>query len=99
MFFIGVVGNVFVCVVILRKRNLKIVGNCLIFNFVIVDLGVLFINYLIYISKEFFILWLFGEFVCEIVFFFIVIFYGVGVGCIIVIVFYCYRMLVYCMKL
>ena len=95
---IGTVGNVLVCVVTSRKRNLKIVGNRLILNLAIADLGVLLINYPIHISKEFSISWPFGEFVCETVFPFTVIFYGVGVGCITAIALHRYRMLVHCMK-
>lgn len=95
---IGTVGNVLVCVVTSRKRNLKIVGNRLILNLAIADLGVLLINYPIHISKEFSISWPFGEFVCETVFPFAVIFYGVGVGCITAIALHRYRMLVHCMK-
>lgn len=95
---VGTVGNVLVCVVTSRKRNLKIVGNRLILNLAIADLGVLLINYPIHISKEFSISWPFGEFVCETVFPFAVIFYGVGVGCITAIALHRYRMLVHCMK-
>ena len=98
VFLIGAVGNVLVCVVTSRKRNLKIVGNRLILNLAIADLGALLINYPIHISKEFSISWPFGEFVCETVFPFTVIFYGVGVGCITAIALHRYRMLVHCMK-
>lgn len=98
VFLIGTVGNVLVCVVTSRKRNLKIVGNRLILNLAIADLGVLLINYPIHISKEFSISWPFGEFVCETVFPFTLIFYGVGIGCITAIALHRYRMLVHCMK-
>ena len=98
VFLIGTVGNAFVCVVTSRRRNLKIVGNRLILNLAIADLGVLLINYPIHISKEFSISWPFGEFVCETVFPFTLIFYGVGIGCITAIALHRYRMLVHCMK-
>ena len=98
VFLIGTVGNVLVCVVTSRKRNLKIVGNHLILNLAIADLGVLLTNYPIHISKEFSISWPFGEFVCEAVFPFTLIFYGVGIGCITAIALHRYRMLVHCMK-
>ena len=98
VFLIGTVGNVLVCIITSRKRNLKIVGNRLILNLAIADLGVLLINYPIHISKEFSFSWPFGDFVCETVFPFTLIFYGVGIGCITAIALHRYRMLVHCMK-
>ena len=95
---VGIVGNVLVCVVTSRKRNLKIVGNRFILSLAIADLGILLISYPIHISKEFSLSWPFGEFVCKTVFPFTTIFYGVGIGCITAIALHRYRMLVHCMK-
>ena len=95
---VGIVGNVLVCVVTSRKRNLKIVCNRFILNLAIADLGILLISYPIHISKEFSLSWPFGEFVCKTVFPFTTIFYGVGIGCITAIALHRYRMLVHYMK-
>lgn len=98
VFLVGTVGNVLVCIVASRKRNLKIVGNRFILNLAIADLGVLFISFPMWISKEFSISWPFGEFLCKTFQPFTDIFYGVGIGCITAIALHRYRMLVHCMK-
>lgn len=98
VFLVGTVGNVFVCIVTSRKRNLKIVGNRFILNLAIADLGVLLISYPIYISKEFSLSWPFGEFVCKTLYPFTDMFFGVGIGSITAIALHRYRMLVHCMK-
>ncbi|XP_022799384.1 neuropeptide Y receptor type 6-like [Stylophora pistillata] len=98
VFLVGTVGNVLVCIIASRKRNLKIVGNRFILNLALADLGVLFISFPMWISKEFGISWPFGEFLCKTFQPFTDIFYGVGIGCITAIALHRYRMLVHCMK-
>ncbi|KAJ7389416.1 hypothetical protein OS493_031660 [Desmophyllum pertusum] len=98
VFLVGSIGNVFVCVITSRKKNLKIIANRFILNLAIADLGILLISYPIQISKEFSLSWPFGEFVCKTAQPFTDIFYGVGIGCITAIAFHRYRMLVHYMK-
>lgn len=99
VFLVGIVGNVLVCIITSRKRNLKIVRNRFILTLAIADMGILLIVYPLHLhSNEFFRSWPFGEFVCKTIFPFANIFYGVGIGCITAIALHRYRMLVHCMK-
>lgn len=99
LFLAGVLGNVLVCIVTSRKRNIKLVGNRLILHLAIADLGIIFICFPLVIMRiEFPFSWPFGEFICRTVFPFSDIFYGVEIGCITAIALHRYRMLVHCMK-
>lgn len=97
--FVGIIGNILVCIITSRKRNLKIVGNRFILNLAIADMGILAIYYPLHVvSKELSFSWPFGEFACKTLCPFTDIFYGGGIGCITAIAFHRYRMLVHCMK-
>lgn len=99
VFLVGNVGNVLVCIITSRKRNLRIVGNRFILHLAIADLGILLIVYPLHVlSKELSFSWPLGEFVCKTIVPLSHIFYGVGIGCITAIALHRYRMLVHCMK-
>lgn len=96
---VGIIGNIIVCVITSKKRNLKIAGNHFILNLALADLGILVIYYPLHVvSIELSFSWPFGKVACQIFRPFFDIFFGAGICCITAIGFYRYRMLVYCTK-
>lgn len=99
IFFVGMIGNILVCIITSKKRNMKVVGNRFILNLAIADIGILSVDYPVAVAhKEFSLSWPFGEFACKVIFPFTDIFYGVGIGCITAIALHRYKMLVHCTK-
>ncbi|XP_068723778.1 neuropeptide Y receptor type 2-like [Montipora capricornis] len=96
---VGIIGNIIVCVITSKKRNLKIAGNHFILNLALADLGILVIYYPLHVvSIELSFSWPFGKIACQVIRPFFDIFFGAGICCITAIGFYRYRMLVYCTK-
>ncbi|XP_068674596.1 neuropeptide F receptor-like [Montipora foliosa] len=96
---VGIGGNIIVCVITSKKRNLKIASNHFILNLALADLGILVIYYPLHVvSIELSFSWPFGRFTCQIIRPFFDIFFGAGICCITAIGFHRYRILFYCMK-
>ncbi|XP_068683760.1 neuropeptide Y receptor type 2-like [Montipora foliosa] len=96
---VGIIGNIIVCVITSKKRNLKIAGNHFILNLALADLGILVIYYPLHVvSIELSFSWPFGKIACQVIRPFFDIFFGAAICCITAIGFYRYRMLVYCTK-
>ena len=96
---VGIGGNIIVCVITSKKRNLKIASNHSILNLALADLGILIIYYPLHVvTIELSFSWPFGKFACQVIRPFFDIFFGAGVCCITAIGFNRYRILFYCMK-
>ena len=96
---VGIIGNIIVCVITSKKRNLKIASNHFILNLALADLGILVIYYPLHVvTIELSFLWPFGKFACQIIRPFVDIFFGAGICCITAIGFHRYRILFYGMK-
>lgn len=82
-------GNSMVCYVIMWNRRMYIVINFFIVNMVILDLFVMCLNVFFIIVRNVLDEWFFGDFICYLVNFFLMIFVYVFIFMFMVIVFDC----------
>lgn len=91
IFCIGVVGNILVCVVVVRERLTKSLAYVFILNLAIADLGILLFSFPFGLIRTEGISWPFGWFGCKIFYPLSDIFHGVSIASITVIALYRYR--------
>lgn len=93
---IGIIGNVCVCVIVIRGKKMYTIANLFLMNLAVADIFVLIICYpLTIIRSE--MNWPFGELLCKILPSISDSFYGVSMGCITAIAIYRYRMILHSM--
>ncbi|XP_031556968.1 galanin receptor type 1-like [Actinia tenebrosa] len=91
IFFIGVVGNILVCVVVVRQRLTKSLAYVFILNLAIADLGILLFSFPFGLIRTEGISWPFGWFGCKVFYPLSDVFHGVSIASITVIAIYRYR--------
>ena len=95
---LGIVGNVFVCVIIVRGKKMYTIANLFLMNLAIADLGVLMISYPLSLLNILLPSWPLGEAVCKIIMSVSDAFYGVSLGCMTTISIHRYRMILHAME-
>ena len=95
--FLGLFGNIFVCMVIIKGRKMYTVANIFLMNLAFADMLVLLITYPLYVVEQFGT-WPFGELLCKIIPPFTDAFPGSSLGCMTVISIHRYRMIVHAMQ-
>ena len=91
IFMLGVVGNGFVCVVIIKENLLRSLAYCLIFNLAISDLGVILFSLPFGVLRTEDIPWPLGNFGCKVLYPLSDIFHGVSIASITAIAVFRYR--------
>ena len=99
MSFLGFLGNLFVCMVIIRGRKMYTIANLFLLNLAIADMCVTAISYPLWVRGEFRPnAWPFGHTLCKILPAVSDGFYGVSLSCMTIISLHRYRMIVHAMK-
>lgn len=91
IFFVGVVGNILVCVVVVREKLLHSIAYVFILNLAIADLGILLLSFPFGLIRTEDVSWPFGWFGCKFLYPISDIFHGVSIGSITIIAVYRYR--------
>ncbi|KAK3755853.1 hypothetical protein QZH41_003944 [Actinostola sp. cb2023] len=91
IFFVGVVGNILVCVVVVRENLTHSIAYVLILNLAIADLGILLLSFPFGLIRTEGVSWPFGWFGCKVLYPISDVFHGVSIGSITIIAVYRYR--------
>jgi hypothetical protein len=91
VFFIGIVGNILVCVVVIRERLTKSIAYVFILNLAIADLGILLFSFPFGLIRTEGVNWPFGWFGCKVLYPLSDVFHGVSIASITIIAIYRYR--------
>ncbi|XP_066922941.1 QRFP-like peptide receptor [Clytia hemisphaerica] len=95
---LGIIGNLFVCFIIVRGRKMYTIANLFLMNLAIADMCVLVISYPLWVLQS---LepnsWPFGSVLCKIIPTISDAFYGVSLGCMTTISIHRYRMILHAM--
>jgi len=94
---VGIIGNVFVCVIIVRGKKMYTIANLFLINLAIADLCVLAISYPLWLLETLHPSWPFGAALCKIIKSVSDAFYGVSLGCMTTISIHRYRMILHAM--
>ncbi|XP_057298047.1 QRFP-like peptide receptor [Hydractinia symbiolongicarpus] len=96
---LGVLGNIFVCMIIIRGRKMYTIANLFLMNLAIADMCVLVVSYPLWVIKILAPLnWPFGSVLCKIIPSVSDAFYGVSLGCMTTISIHRYRMILHAMN-
>lgn len=95
---IGLIGNMFVCFIIIRGRKMYTIANLFLMNLAIADICILAVSYPLWVIQR---LngdkWPFGPALCKIIPSVSDAFYGVSLGCMTTISIHRYRMIIHAM--
>lgn len=91
IFFVGTVGNILVCVVVVREHLIHSIAYALIFNLAIADLGILLFSFPFGLIRTEGLAWPLGWFGCKVIYPLSDIFHGVSIGSITIIALHRYR--------
>lgn len=94
---VGLLGNIFVCVIIIRGRKMYTIANLFLMNLAIADICVLIISYPLWVIQTLSGSWPFGAALCKILLSVSDAFYGVSLGCMTTISIHRYRMILHAM--
>lgn len=91
IFFVGVVGNILVCIVVVRENLLHSIAYVFILNLAIADLGILLLSFPFGLIRTEDVSWPLGWFGCKVLYPISDVFHGVSIGSITIIALYRYR--------
>ena len=95
---LGIIGNLFVCFIIVRGRKMYTIANLFLMNLAIADMCVLVISYPLWVLQSLEpTSWPFGSALCKIIPSISDAFYGVSLGCMTTISIHRYRMILHAM--